>query len=174
MIGKIFGTGLSRTGTTTLCKTLQDAGYSFIHYPNKQQLFNLGNIQGANDLPVCANYKKLDRLYPGSKFVHTYRTKELWQDSVDRYMSARKSKDGNAGSFILENRIAVYGIPHFDLDIWSEAYDRYEAGIRDYFANRPDDILYIKITEGDSPRELYKFLKIKGMVPKSFQQLNRS
>ena len=74
---KIFGLGLSRTGTTTLAETLKLVGYDVIHYPSHNQLFSENN-NGATDIPVIPHYKELDKRFPNSKFVYTIRDKQEW------------------------------------------------------------------------------------------------
>ena len=60
---KIFGIGLSRTGTTSLTHALDGAGIHINHYPNEIELFD-PRSQGASDIPVAIHYKKLDVTFP--------------------------------------------------------------------------------------------------------------
>ena len=74
-MSRFFGIGLSRTGTTSLTQAFKILGYVFYHYPSEQQLFNLRDGQGACDIPVVRYYKKLDKMFPGTKFINTIREK---------------------------------------------------------------------------------------------------
>ena len=86
---KIFGVGLTRTGTTSLAVALGQVGYSVIHYPSECALFT-GQYIGAFDLPVVIHYKALDKAFPESRFVHTVREKDAWLESMEVYCEHRK------------------------------------------------------------------------------------
>ncbi len=92
---KVFGIGLSRTGTTSLTQALHLLGYKAIHFPHDSvtraqvyhffdselQCLSLALLQEADaitDTPVCCLYKALDQAYPGSKFILTVREKHSW------------------------------------------------------------------------------------------------
>ena len=81
---KIFGIGLSRTGTTSLAHALREVKINIIHYPTESQLFN-PKSDGACDIPVIVHYKELDKKFPKSKFVYTIREKEEWLTSMENY-----------------------------------------------------------------------------------------
>src|SRR5205085_2716068 len=92
---KIFGIGLSRTGTTSLTQALELLGYRTVHGPADHvtqlefyEFFATGS-QGVHlsvlkehdaltDAPVCCLYRALDKAYPGSKFILTIREKQSW------------------------------------------------------------------------------------------------
>jgi Sulfotransferase domain/UDP-glucoronosyl and UDP-glucosyl transferase len=85
---KVFGIGLSRTGTSSLTQALNILGYKAIHFPHdnvtRAELYrffasgsgrlSLSLLQEADaitDTPACCVYKALDQGYPGSKFILT-------------------------------------------------------------------------------------------------------
>lgn len=169
--GKIFGLGLSRTGTTTLAESLKLSGYNILHYPTSlNQMKNLKGYHGANDIPVCAYFKTLDRLYPNSKFILTIREKHSWQSAIEKFMTNRKvPTDGWA----LEVREKVYGSKEFNKEAWFDAYDKHHDNVMNYFKNRPEDILAIDIIGGDSPSKLYEFLNVTKRPLKKFDVYNK-
>jgi hypothetical protein len=88
---KIFGIGLSRTGTRTLHEAMLRLGYRSRHYafdqqivdylrkrrrPSELRLHALEEFDSLHDVPICALYQPLDRAYPGSKLILTVRDKE--------------------------------------------------------------------------------------------------
>jgi hypothetical protein len=102
--GKVFGIGLSRTGTTSLTHALTILEYRTIHLPSDDvtqreiteyfergddalELTILRGNDALTDYVVCCIYQGLDRAYPGSKFVLTVRDKESWLDSYERLMT---------------------------------------------------------------------------------------
>src|ERR671913_366476 len=91
---KIFGLGLSKTGTSSLSEALNIIGINTIHYPFDDATYNdltggnydlqiLKTYQGIVDIPVAPYYAQLDKTFPGSKFILTVRDMEPWLRSVD-------------------------------------------------------------------------------------------
>jgi len=164
---KILGVGLSRTGTTTLAKTLQRSGLNIVHNPKTEsELLKLKNKDGACDIPVVAYYKKLDKLFPGSKFVYTFREEESWKDAIERFAKDKPIK----AQWQRQLREMVYGSNMFD-ESWFDAHKRHHDDLMEYFKDRPNDIITLNIVGGDTPEKLYQFLGIKN-VPKSFKVYN--
>lgn len=157
MTNKIFGIGLSRTGTTSLTAALTAAGFRIIHYPNKQQLFSEDN-DGATDIPVISYYKELDKVFPNSKFIYTVREKKDWVDSMSRYLP--RKQNWNTSAWTLQHRMNVYGRADFNRVDFTARYDEYDNEIRDYFKGREQDILILNIFDNPTVKELYNFLNI--------------
>lgn len=152
---KVFGIGLTRTGTTSLAVALKLVGYNVIHYPDEPVLFG-GRYDGAFDLPVVIHYKKLDRAFPKSKFIYTVREKSGWLDSMEKYLDSRKVISPQQN----KNRKQVYGQSAFNRGLYSFAYDRHHNDVLTYFADRPQDLLALNICNGDGWAELRPFLGI--------------
>lgn len=173
MKAKIWGLGLSRTGTTTLGKVLNEAGYNWIHYPNERQMDDLNN-DGAGDIPVLLDYKRLDMKFPNSKFIYTVRDKDEWLQSMKKYIM-RKHSWGQAfiGKRQVEIREGVYGNRFFDWESYSKAYDRWDNEFREYFKYRKDDFLVLDILGGDSPQKLKEFLGTNKKFPDEFPHYNK-
>ena len=167
----IYCIGLSRTGTTSFSDFMKLVGYNIIHYPNETQLFG-GFGDGASDIPAAYHYKKLDKIFPNSKFVYTVR--ENWVEEVESYFLRKKGRV-NQGKDQLDLRKNVYGSVDWDRKLYGEAYERHDADVREYFKNRPDDFLVVDIVGGDSTIPLKKFLGIQSDIveyPKSNARKN--
>lgn len=156
----IYCTGLSRTGTTSFTDFMRLVGYNIIHYPTETQLFG-GLGDGASDIPVAYHYKKLDKMFPKSKFVHLVR--EDWVDSVEPYF-LRKQGRVNQSKAQLELRKNVYGSVDWDRKLYGEAYKRHDDEVRKYFKNRPDDFIVVDIVGGDPTSQLKRFLGIESKI----------
>jgi hypothetical protein len=154
---KIFGIGLSRTGTTSLTEYLNRRGIRCIHYPNTSELTNL-KYDAACDITVAEQYKNLDKKYPNSKFILTIRDRQEWIESLSVYMDRPHKKNMNDWS--MHVRAKVLGSAKFDWDKYLRAYDKHHADVRKYFKNR-DDMIEINIVGGESPERLCNFLGIK-------------
>ena len=163
---KIFCIGLSRTGTSSVNKALRILGYHAKHYPALGRLYFLG-LQGIkrkelrrydamSDIAVLRFYKQLDRRFPGSRFVQTVREKESWLNSCAEYLRQKRGIPTTANARRL--RIDIYGVPDFDRDLFSAAYDRHLADVKAYFDRREQDLLTMNVVEGDGWQLLCEFL----------------
>lgn len=150
---KIFGIGLSRTGTTSLTKALELLGYEIIHAPRPHFLPELYDVikevDGATDLPIAFQYKELDKLFPNSKFILTTRSLESWLKSCWEYpilyRRSRRFPESNLG-------VLMYG-RKFN---FRHTYIRHHKQVIKYFKDR--DLLIMNLPEGDGWNELCSFL----------------
>lgn len=150
--------GLSRTGTTTISKSLDVSGYKILHYPRSfARMKRLHPYGGATDIPVCAYYKTLDQIYPNSKFIYTIREEHSWQDSIVRHVKGKETPTNEWSASIRE---MVYGSATFNEDLWFGAYKRHHDDVMKYFDGRTNDLLVLDIIGGDKPSKVYEFLGI--------------
>jgi hypothetical protein len=145
MTGKIFGVGLSRTGTSTLVNALGILGFSAVHFPHRDS--DIVNNDAAADTPIAANFVQLDRMFPNSKFIYTTRNIEDWLSSCARFWAKRQAIfDSEKPITDLHQRL--YKTTTFDRELFTAAYRRHDAFVRKYFADRPDDWIEFDICEG--------------------------
>jgi Sulfotransferase domain len=164
---KIFGIGLSKTGTVSLMKALTILGSRTIHFPEdkttqdelrwgKYNLSVLNDVQALVDIPVAPYYAQFDRLFPASKFILTTRPTASWLVSMENHFRFWVEHRRDAyNDFVLA---CVYGALHFSADRFSYVKELHEANVRRYFADRPDKLLVLDIFEGDGWEELCGFL----------------
>lgn len=167
-MGKIFGIGLSKTGTTSLAEALKILGYKTNDFPSLSYIPHhllgikkkqLSYYDAFTDVPVVPFYKKLDKQYPGSKFILTLREKESWLKSCENY--PRLNEPFWKLPFkIIKLRQQVYGTWKFDRKKFSCAYDHHLEDVRRYFQNREEDLLELDITKGEDWQPLCKFLNL--------------
>ncbi|BDM80317.1 sulfotransferase family protein [Acaryochloris marina] len=167
---KIFGIGLSKTGTTSLFAALHMLGYRARTYRHLRQRrlikwFNgnylhdyLHDIDAVTDLPISSFYPALDERYPESKFILTTRNKSEWLESCKKYFSANNINLQKADLFRDFTSISMYGSITYNEAQFSYAYDCHEYGVRQYFKDRPEDLLTMSIVEGDGWEKLCLFL----------------
>lgn len=165
---KVFGVGLSRTGTTTLSETLKYR-LNIVHYPSIIDMYS-GVNDGACDIPVVLEYKKLDKTFKNSKFVYTVRDIDEWLNSVVPYFERKRSWNMNADQVRI--RTQVYGDAFPNREQARETYIRHDNDVRNYFKERKNDFLILDIIGGDSPRKLFDFLEL-GNAPDAFPVTNR-
>lgn len=174
---KIFGLGLSRTGTKSLTEALGRLGFDVVHFPLDEttireftnghfDLTLLRDHDGITDITTIPFYQQLDWQYPGSKFILTMRDKEPWLESL-RGLLARRPPAEEAERFRKKPEVyrfrrflreSVYGSNEFDRDRMSRAYDEHHRAVRAYFSGRTDDFLVLDVTSGDGFEKLCPFL----------------
>ena len=158
---KVFGIGFHKTGTSTLGKALEHLGYSVagpqtsyakhLLAGDKRPLFDLVPTYDAfQDNPWPILYRELDEMNPGSKFILTYRAESKLIKSVVNHFGKKHT----------DMRQWIYGVGH---PIGNEQtyLDRYQGHcqeVRDYFKDRPGDLLEICWENRDSWEELCGFL----------------
>jgi hypothetical protein len=156
---KIFGLGLSRTGTGTLTEALKLLGFTSSHYPPLRNGLDLPeHIQGFFDIPIIPIYKQLDVKYPNSKFIFSSRDINTWLRSCEYYFGNKPSS--KMSGTIKKHRRLVYGSEDFDRELFSLAYLRHEVDVLKYFENRPNDLLIIDICSGEGWTKLCPFLNV--------------
>jgi Sulfotransferase domain len=187
---KVFGIGLSKTGTLSLSKALNVLGIPAIHFPHDQDTFAelqrgdyrlsvLRGYQGITDTPVAPFYAQLDTEWPGSKFILTVRGKDSWLESVRDHWRILK-KDGKRANDVEFQRFVdfinacVYGCVYFNAERFSYAYDAHNRNVRKYFAGRPDDLLVLDICGGEGWGELCGFLGVPFPADKPFPHAHRN
>ena len=159
MKSKIFGIGLSRTGTTSLNNLLKQIGYNVIHYPDPATIFEFDN-DGGTDITVANRYKELDKWFPNSKFILTTRSRGQWLDSIVPYFERKREwvQKGMQVTWQVREREAMYGATIPNRDDAARTWDRYMYDVHQYFERRPGDLLVVDMFAGDTPEALYNFL----------------
>jgi hypothetical protein len=154
---------MQRTGTTSLAKALTALGFNTRDHP--MPLFRdrdhpwLEEYDAFTDHPIPLLYQELDLRFPGSKFVHTERDEEAWLESVEWLHSEGAVKfqwDRKPG--IAHFHQEFYGTTEFEPEVFRETYRRHNRAVREYFAERPDDLLILDITRGEGFEKLCPFL----------------
>jgi len=149
----IFGIGLGKTGTHSLCRAMKILGYKSKHHPSRR-IFRkeMNRYDFLNDIVIAWQYKFLDHNFPNSKFILCTRELESWMKSC------RESVMFYGSFFTRQSRFMLYGATYFDETIWREAHQKYYTEVYKYFANRKDDLLVMNIRAGDGWTKLCRWL----------------
>jgi hypothetical protein len=175
---KVFGIGFHKTGTTSLGRALRALGYRVhkgftFNLPKKRIVIpepvTLEKIRDVafrmipyysafEDNPWPLLFREIDAAYPGSKFILTCRNSERWFRSAAQFHNGRLSPMHDF----------IYGEKNFRIaDNETTAVRRFNTHneeVRDYFKNRPDDLLDWDLESGPSWDRLCTFLNLA--VPK--------
>lgn len=159
--GKIFCTGLYRTGTSSLHLAVTKLGYRSIHHHAFLRMVERMNTDAGRRLlwgvesmfdvfidgRIMYLFRELDRQYPGSKFICTQRDEDSWVRSV---MNRR----------IDDTLRRVPMLAECTEEQWREHHRQHYARVRAYFAARPADVLYMNICDGEQWERLCELLNV--------------
>jgi tetratricopeptide (TPR) repeat protein len=179
---KVFGIGLSRTGTTSLSHALDLLGVDNGHYTNPLTRQLLSDVDffmlgGATDTPVANCFEKLFYLYRNAKFVLTTRPMHDWVRSMHAHYGSpinTRNRIGNPSGFqygLLGEAVQVGLYLHHEQ--FERASIEHESRVRHFFADKPADrLLVFNVFEGHGWPELCEFLG-KSQPGREFPWSNR-
>jgi hypothetical protein len=152
-----WGIGLGRTGTKSFCEALRVLGYQNVeHNPPFE---NLRLLNGGADNGVLLFYKYLDYKFPGSKFVLMLRPLDSWLASIE-YAASKFPIQSLNDDVPIMRRMTLYESVIFDSEKFTAAYERHHSDVRRYFADRPTDLLEIRLVDGEGWDKLCPFLDL--------------
>ncbi|SDN59120.1 hypothetical protein SAMN05216196_101999 [Lutimaribacter pacificus] len=194
---KVFCLGFQKTGTSSLGLALEKLGYRVAGYYQfrdygknfdttwddlrDRALATAQDFDAAQDTPWPLLYRDLDTAFPGSRFIHITRARDAWIDS------ARKDFADHPNAI----HQLIYGSPYplGHEEAWLARYDRHNAEVQAYFADRPDDFISLDLNKGEvNWTNLCRFLgdpepglpwphantrRVKSLKMKYYRMLNR-
>ncbi len=172
MTNKIFGLGLSKTGTKSLARALAKLGYRTAHHAEHFQNVAaleswfrgdfepdaLANFDAAADLPIPTFFADLDQRYPGSKFILTVRDVDKWLASVRGHWERYPIEDNRSGQYRSLLRVSMYSMTEFAETHFRFVWNAHQRNIAAYFKDRPHDLLTLDICGGEGWDRLCAFL----------------
>lgn len=158
-MGKIIGIGMSKTGTTSLHQALTQLGFNSKHHPHREEIFEgdfrwLDRYDAVCDAPVVPYYPQLDEAYPGSKFILTVRDVDEWLESTKQWWKRRNRPPEDT----VRMRIAVFGVHTFHGPRLRYVYEKHVHDVKEYFKDRPQDLLTLDICKGEGWEKLCPFV----------------
>ncbi len=102
---KYLGVGLSKTGTTSLCKAMTRLGFKSLHWePRRLDSVVLGKDNHPDfrkyedcdficDIPHAYFYREIGQAYPGLKFILTVRDEDVWFQSMLKHFKNSSRDD---------------------------------------------------------------------------------
>jgi Sulfotransferase domain len=169
-INKIFGIGLNKTATHSLCKGLRILNFKSLHYwsPKHKKLIakimldnkvngrvpfhGLDEYDAYTDFFIESTtniYQELDEAYPGSRFILTVRELDSWLSSREKHVLANRNNPDYKGAWLT-----------IDKRGWTEQWRSHNHNVKEYFKNRPGDLLMIDICKGEGWDKLCPFLNV--------------
>lgn len=157
VLPRCWGIGLGRTGTNSLCQAFVALGYkNVVHNPTFEQL---KYMDAGADNGVTLHFKYLDYKFPGSKFVLTLRDLSDWLPSME-YIAIESPVVSRDEDLKIHRRMTLYDTVKFERNKFVDAYHRHHADVRRYFSGRENDLLEMRIVEGEGWEKLCPFLDL--------------
>ena len=172
---RVFGIGMHKTSTTSLHHAFEILGFDSFHWGKGEASLiwqeiafgdrskTLEQWYALSDLPIPLLYKKLDVSYPGSKFILTVRDEQKWLKSVERLWDARYNPTRWVWDvYPFSNRVhkALYGRIDFDAPTFPARYRQHNQEVKEYFKDRPDNLLVMDMEARAGWNELCEFLHV--------------
>ena len=174
---RVFGIGLSKTGTTSLTRALQILGYRTNHFPYSAIRFEDGNLRldmerlcqwdAATDSPVALFFRKLEESFPNAKFILTERDIDSWIASCQYSHVWPGDYVANKGIRLFPHirkilclHRHVYGTERFHQETFRKAYEEHRAQVIEHFRQKGRDLLVIDICGGEGWEPLCEFLDV--------------
>lgn len=163
MTGKVICIGWHKTGTSTMGDALIELGYDVLgaRVDLAEELLN-GNTSKAlevaapfpalQDVPWNALYRELDLAFPDSKFILTIRNEDNWLKSAIRHFGDREYDTPIFQWLYGKGRLR--GNEEFFL----KRYQAHNMEVRDYFSDRPDNLLVLNLEDNPGWGPLCAFL----------------
>jgi hypothetical protein len=158
-MSKIFGIGFSKTGTTTLREALSLLGYR-IARTDKESWPPKDDFDAATHEWVSAFFEEMDLNYPDSKFICTVRDKDEWLRSIQRHnalIRLQNLENTDKDKAIMLRRYGALRRPRYAGSLFA-AYDRHLNKVKQHFADRDGDVLFLNICAGEGWEKLCPFL----------------
>jgi hypothetical protein len=111
------------------------------------------------DTPVPLLYKELDKRFEGSKFILTTREKKRWLESM-KWMFGHGKVIWKWDETIHSYHRRFYGTGSYNEKILSKLWDNYHDEVFDYFSDRPNDFMIIKLEDGFNVRKISEFIGV--------------
>jgi hypothetical protein len=167
---KVFEVGVAKTGTTSLAMAFEILGLRLASWvPNLYDEVKAGKFDNTlawaekfdafKDGPWHEDdlYKILDRRFPESKFILLEREDESWLKSIENFFSADINWNNIDEKYLIQN------FSDRKQEMLDFKHKRF-TDVKDYFKDRPDDLLVMNICAGEGWEKLCPFLEMP--VPK--------
>lgn len=172
---RVFCIGWHKTGTSTLGLALIALGYKVLGcrldtVENLKEgrldpvLAMADDFDALQDVPWAFLFKELDERYPGSRFILTDRDEAAWLKSACGHFGTR--------DYPMHEIMYGNGCIAGNEALYLDRFRTHNAAVREYFRDRPGELLEMNLGAGDGWEKLCAFLDVP--VPKrSFPHANK-
>ncbi len=162
-MNKIFFIGFNKTGTTTYDKIVGQQFKSTHNTEWARESINLSDTKLLNvfkkytcysDGEMC-NFKRLDELFPDSKFILNDRNIKNWLYSRIRWVHR-----ANAKGWMKREYFSTYNKQDI-IRLWIKRRQDYYRDVKKYFGSESEKFMSIDIEKDDIIYKLSNFLKVE-------------
>ena len=175
---KIFIISLPRTGTTSVCALFLSLGFKTAHTAFTRYSFDQAQVIA--DTPVYCDYRQLDQLFPGSKFIYLDRSLNEWLPSISQLLVRMVPRLVRPDGFhpVMQrcfsevfSQLTIDSAK--DFQHLSACYERHQQQVNQYFFTQKQRLLCVDIAKEDALPRMLEFLNITKPVV-SMPHLNQS
>jgi len=165
---KVFAVGFNKSGTTSLHALFETLGLVSHHGTRWRDGTDMTLLRShdcfSDDVPT--DLAKLDRRFPGSKFILQVRELDTWVYS--RLAHIERGKRSAA-----YRTHAFWDTTAFSVESWITHRNAYHLFVLSYFARRPSDLLVVNfIRDPDAALKICDFLEYAAVPTKPVKNAN--
>lgn len=157
---KIFGIGLPKTGTWSLCLSMNFLGFDSLHYiePNTLEFYikTIENKDFVNDCPINYIFELLPIKFPNSKYICTTRNFDSWINSSKNFFKKEKIKE-----FQKDHLKKMFNTTYFDKVNFTRAYNSHSEKVAEFSKNNQVLILPLEKNSDEKWDLICGFLNFK-------------
>lgn len=175
-MNKLFIIGLPRTGTTSISVALLNYEFKVAHTAFTKRAFELADV--ISDAPCFCDYKELDKLFPGSKFVYLERFLDSWIPSIQMLLKKMLPELAPKSGYLhpvlkrsFNTTFSLSAANPLDEEHLKARYLDHQRSVFDYFACR-HDFLTLDVSQTNSLQMLLEFLDISDRKAINFPHVN--
>lgn len=176
---KVFGIGLSRTGTTSLSRALSILGYETADWTHRGRVSGWSEFytkDAVTDTPASLHFESLYFTFEASRFIYTTRDRADWTRSIANHLGASTpealriswqrdaywTRNQNWAFYNAFKRAQIEKCLYVGHDTWEAAFEAYDDRVRTFFDDKPDNrLLTMDIPDGDEWDPLCSFLDVE-------------
>ena len=194
---KVFGIGLSRTGTASLRRALEVlGGEKSLHWKKDGMVLGWPEFfyaDAATDISCSNHFEALYHTFEESKFIYTTRDIEGWRQSIKKHFNNERRFDGEIehpidlrkryrraefwdrrGFSSAIREVQTHEGSYIGHDTWEKAYYAHDERVRRFFEDKPENrFLEMDIVSGEGWDVLCPFLGVD-TPDRPFPHFNRS
>lgn len=180
---KIFGIGLAKTGTTSLCRAMRILGFRSTHDFGDYNDYLINILNGTVNFKIISEYDfignsfacfyyKLSNTYKNSKFILTIRDEKKWLKSMSYQIKTNYIKKPVFNIISLSRLLHINCINCENEEDLIYVYRRHNNNVLDFFKDQPGRLLVVDVTK-NGWSGLCSFLNLK-QPNEEFPHLNKS
>lgn len=171
-MNKIFGIGLPKTGTFSLCLAMKILGFKSLHYIEPNYFDHYVEVieknDFINDCPINYIFENLSSKFPNSKFICTTRDYESWIKSSKIFFKKIRNKNS------IDHMMNLFETEIFEENKFKKSYRNHGERVNIFSKN--NNVLFLPIENNSNLKWnlICDFLQIKKDQNKEYPWINKA